>query len=416
MTTAAESMPPGAVPPGSNRPRSPWLSIWLRPGDTVAQVISAGSWPGVLFLGGAGVAALLAKVAIQHNWLAAPVAWPFLAALMLGGFVFGVAGLFFSAFLFKLTGLLFGGHAPQAHLRAALAWGAVPMTAAIALGLAAAIGLKLAGVESKPPVRLAVDVGMAVISVTLALWTMVITVAAVRRVQGFGAGRAIASVAIAWLVGSLGTAVAVRTFVFQPFFIPVMSMAPTLVNGDYIVVSKYAYGYSHFSLPFAPPLFAGRILASEPRRGDVAVFRLARIPDTDYVKRIVGLPGDRIQMKDGALIINDVPVERQRLDDFVDPPSGGRIKRWRITLPEGVSYVALDLVDGGSLDNTAVFTVPPGHYFALGDNLDNSTDSRVAAVGYVPFENLIGRAEFIPFAIDPNSGAVRVERIGVTVR
>jgi signal peptidase I len=121
-------------------------------------------------------------------------------------------------------------------------------------------------------------------------------------------------------------------------------------------------------------------------------------------------------MKDGALIIDDVPVKRERLDDFIDPPSGGRIKRWRITLPEGVSYIALDLVDRGALDNTAVFTVPPGHYFVLGDNLDNSADSRVAAVGYVPFENLIGRAEFILFAIDPNDGAVRVERIGMTVR
>ena len=225
--------------------------------------------------------------------------------------------------------------------------------------------------------------------------------------------------AIGCIAGCFAVLLAFRAFAFQTFSTPSSSMAPTLLVGDYFVVSKYAYGYSHFSLPFSPPLFAGRIFGAEPRRGDVAVFRLPRDPATDYVKRIVGLPGDRIQMKDGALIINGVPVQRERVDDFIDGDSGAHVKCWRITLPGGVSYLAIDLQDHGALDNTDVYIVPSGHYFMLGDNLDNSTDSRVLrAVGYVPFENLVGRAEFIYFSLrDRNEPlAIRGERIGQMIR
>jgi signal peptidase I len=208
-----------------------------------------------------------------------------------------------------------------------------------------------------------------------------------------------------------------RILLLQPFNTPSSSMAPTLVIGDYFLVSKAAYGYSRFSFPFSPH-FSGRILAAEPRRGDVAVFRLPKDPSTDYVKRIVGLPGDRIQMKDGVLIINDVAVQRERADDFIDEETGEHVRQWRMTLPGGVSYLALDRQDNGFLDNTQVYTVPPGHYFMLGDNLDNSTDSRIPAVGYVPFDNLIGRAAFIFFSLRDVRGepAVRSERIGRRIR
>jgi signal peptidase I len=198
-------------------------------------------------------------------------------------------------------------------------------------------------------------------------------------------------------------ALVIRTFLFQPFNIPSGSMKETLLVGDYLFVSKYSYGYSHYSLPFSPPLFSGRILGSPPERGDVVVFRLPKEDSTDYIKRVIGTPGDRIQMIDGLLHINGEPVKRQRIDDFIETEEGGRttrVKRWRETLPNGVSYTTLDLIDNGFYDNTPVYTVPPGNYFMMGDNRDNSTDSRVLSqVGYVPFENIVGRAQVIFFSI-----------------
>jgi signal peptidase I len=150
------------------------------------------------------------------------------------------------------------------------------------------------------------------------------------------------------------------------------------------------------------------------------VFRLPKDERTDYVKRLVGLPGDRIQMKEGQLTINDVVVKREALPDFIGAACGteaiGKTKRWRETLPEGTSYETLDCVDNGFYDNTIVYTVPAGQYFMLGDNRDNSTDSRVkSAVGTIPFENLIGRAEVIFFS-RAEDGVVRTERIGTLVR
>ena len=152
------------------------------------------------------------------------------------------------------------------------------------------------------------------------------------------------------------------------------------------------------------------------------MFRLPKDERTDYVKRVVGLPGDRIQMKEGLLYINDVPVKREPLSDFVGDACGtddatARVKRWRETLPNGASYETLDCVAGGFYDNTNVYTVPAGHTFMLGDNRDNSTDSRMlSSIGYVPLENLIGRIDMIYFSLTPGSGEVRSERIGTVVR
>ena len=215
---------------------------------------------------------------------------------------------------------------------------------------------------------------------------------------------------ISIIVQALLLALVIRTLLFQPFSIPSGSMRPTLLEGDYLFVSKYAYGYSRYSLPLGLDLFKGRIWSAEPKRGDVVVFKLPSDTNVDYIKRVIGLPGDRIQVKDGVLHINDQPVKRERIGTITNPDvteQNRPVEVYRETLPEGVSYDTLDLDPNGLGDNTRVFEVPAGHYFMMGDNRDNSLDSRFS-VGYVPFDNLVGRANTIFFSIADKTSPLEI--------
>lgn len=208
---------------------------------------------------------------------------------------------------------------------------------------------------------------------------------------------------------ALALAMAIRFIFVQPFRIPSGSMQPTLLVGDYMVVSKWSYGYSRFSiepLNFGWP--TGRLFGHEPQRGDVVVFRPVPQEDKDLVKRLIGLPGDKIQVVGGHLIINGVPVPRQDEGVVHFKEQDGNyddILTWRETLPNGKSYITFDRNPGdeGRLDNTDVFEVPAGNYFFMGDDRDNSADSRTPEVSYVPFENLVGKVQFVFVSFDPST-------------
>ena len=211
------------------------------------------------------------------------------------------------------------------------------------------------------------------------------------------------------IVQALLLALVVRSFLFQPFTIPSGSMIPTLLVGDYLFVSKYTYGYSRYSLPWSPDLFEGRIWAGEPRQGDVAVFKLPSNTSVDYIKRVVGMPGDKVQMRDGALYINGEAVKREAAGMYQHPDGGPAVPMFRETLPNGVSYVTIDTNPRGQGDNTGVFEVPAGHYFMMGDNRDNSLDSRFD-VGFVPFENFVGPARAIFFSVSNDAHPLAIWR------
>ncbi len=217
------------------------------------------------------------------------------------------------------------------------------------------------------------------------------------------------------VVHALLIAFVVRVFLFQPFNIPSGSMKATLLVGDFLFVSKLSYGYSTYtfpetldiplirvSIPLRPKhLFNGRFFGSEPKRGDVAVFKLPRDNSTDFIKRVIGLPGDEIETKHGVLFINGKEIPKKPIAPFVAVDEDGVTRaspRFEETLPNGVKYTVLDNIDEGQGDNKGPYKVPAGHYFMMGDNRDNSQDSRFSQVGFVPYENFVGRADLIFFS------------------
>lgn len=237
------------------------------------------------------------------------------------------------------------------------------------------------------------------------------------------------------VVYALAIALVIRTLLFQPYTIPSGSEEPNLYRGDYIIVSKWSYGYSRHSILGSPPFFKGRIFFRPPRRGDIIVFKLPSDGHTDYIKRLVGLPGDRIQVRQGVLFVNGKALARRPVGTVNALESRGPeadpapipAALYRETNPEGRSYLIQMLAEGGQADNTGVYVVPPHCYFMMGDNRDNSADSRFdsglapedprlggcgwdssldaqvgggTGVGFVPEENLVGKAQMIMLSWD----------------
>ena len=217
-------------------------------------------------------------------------------------------------------------------------------------------------------------------------------------------------------------ALLIRSFIFEPFNIPSGSMKPNLLVGDFIFVSKYSYGFSKHSLPFSIPLIPGKIFSNTPERGDVVVFKTPENNRTDYIKRVIGLPGDKIEIINGIIFINGSEILRKKLNDFIDTDNKTSNKRVRMYNEYffNKEINILDITDNGLADNTQLFNVPENHFFVMGDNRDNSQDSRfISTVGFIPYENLVGKAQFIFFSLEnarflqiwkwPNS--IRYERI-----
>ena len=399
------------------RAASPFATLWLSPRATIERIVATRPTYLVVPLAMAGTVALFYLELLVGGLTGHLTNWRFWLGVVIGGALYGIAWLYLSALVMKWIGRMLGGEATALQLRAAVAWSMVPPIAAALIAIVAGVLVNMTGSG-----QMIVKIGVSLLTFVVGLWALVIFLLMVGRLERFGFWRTMLTYVLSTVLISFLAAIGIRSMLYQPFNIPSGAMTPTLVIGDYFFAAKFPYGYSRFSLPFSPPLFSGRILAAEPQRGDVVIFRVPNDERVDYIKRLVGLPGERIQMKGGELYINDVPVKREQVADYVGVDLCGStgkapVKRWRETLPNGVSYETLDCIDNSFLDNTAVYTVPAGHYFLLGDNRDKSNDSRVLkSVGYIPLQNLVGRADLIFFSKDPETREVRDERIGTRVR
>jgi signal peptidase I len=398
---------------------NPFVSVWLRPRKTIEHIVATQPtrWVLVLTAIGGMSAQLTQLIAYRIS------DWRIVLIGAVGGAAFGVLNLWIASYVIAWLGRMMRGRGSAQAVRAALAWGQLPIIAGV-IAMAVLVGAAEA-IAANPVVSRLLLAAASSVAAAGVVWLLVVQLLMISRVEQFGFWRTITVYVLGGIVGLLHIPLVVRTFLFQPFNVPAGSMAPTLRVGDYFFANKFAYGYSQFSLPFGPWGFSGRLFASDPQRGEVVVLALPKQPSITYVKRVIGLGGDRLTMKDGLLFINGAAVQRERLSDVVgdfcgSDPSFVAVKRWRETLPNGTSYETLDCVDNGFYDNTPEYVVPAGYAFVMGDNRDNSTDSRVlSTIGYIPLDHIFGRVSMIFYSrgAGPHGEAVvRNERIGTLVR
>ena len=403
---------------------NPWLALWFRPRSAIDAVLSR-NW-GMISLAIAVAGTVFAVLAGLNDFFhfvddrLDPTVLALVVSIVLVVALIAVVGYYVGSWLLNAVARLIGGRGSAAETRAAWAWSSVPLLISSLVALAASLG------ETSHAGATWLNVSTGLIAWICFAWWIVLATVMVARVQKFGLLRGFFSI----LVGVLGLAAVwafgIRTLVFQPFSTPSSAMAPTLQIGDYFFASKWAYGYSRYSLPFAPAGFEGRVFAHEPRRGDVVVLRNPK-DGTEYVKRIIGLPGDEIQLKRARLFINGNLVERRAVEGAspMRDPMGEPIvaPTYDEYLPSGAVHRIVQIEgDDGEWSNTNVFVTPPGAYFVLGDNRDNSVDSRMDSQGpgFVAFANLVGRAELIYYSVErePATGRPRprIDRVGLGVQ
>jgi signal peptidase I len=402
---------------------SPLRLIWFRPTEAMA-VIARRPGPAVALAAVAGALGLLIvfapalppQIALRGRDVVLLPALTGLLALV------SIAGLYLSGWVTNALARGFGGDGSAGLTRAAIAWSQVIAIPFDVVALPLILYLK-----SAPAANVKLSLALFLAGVMTSIWSFVVFIRMLGYANNLSLPRAVV-VALLQFVILLGAAVGFRVFIAQPFVAVNSSMVPTLISGDLFAVSKRAYGYSRYSFPFAPRLFSGRVRSIAPARGDLVVFRHPVQAGRDDVSRVIGLPGDRVQMRQGRLYINDRIAERRQISPAPAPDLNGKMTAaatYEETLPGGPTHLIVELRgDNGAFDETKAYTVPEGHYFMLGDNRDNSLDSRAdqktQGVGFVPAENLIGRGEGVFFSVrqdDPSKPAqIDWARIGLRLR